>query len=286
MQLPPYVLDYKMLTYKGKEVFNKAVTKGLHRDLKPFHENEACFGFVNKGTFHARGADKHLVITPDQAFFAKCYNFYAETDPRTHEDPEVVEFMSILLYKDIVEELMDLDLSKPSTAVDYNMKQFELDSLLDHFRATINIWLDNPEMADEEMIGVKLKEFILLLLKKAQVQDEVDFLAGLYHVKSTPFTDTIENNIFSTLSLEELATLCNMSVSSFKRKFDEMYGEPPKKYITRRKIEKAQQLLRSPDMRVSDVAFDSGFESLATFNRNFHSETGFSPSEYRLSLNE
>ncbi len=286
MQLPPYVKDYKMLTYKGKEVFNKAILKGFERDLKPWHENEACFGFINKGVMRVRTPGVTFDVGPQGSFLAKCQNFFLETDPRTHEEPITLEFTTVLLYKDIVEELMGVQLNPSGGAVDYNTKTFELDSLLENFRAGLDIWLENPEMADEEMIGLKIKEFIILLLKKAQATNEVDFLSGLYQIKRTPFTDTIENNLYSTLSLEELATLCNMSVSSFKRKFDETYNEPPKKYIMRRKIERAQELLRTPDLRVSDVAFDSGFESLATFNRNFQSETGVSPSDYRLSLNE
>jgi AraC-like DNA-binding protein len=73
-----------------------------------------------------------------------------------------------------------------------------------------------------------------------------------------------------------------MSISSFKRKFKEVYGESPKKYISRKKIEKAALLLKSGDLRVSDIAWDVGFESVATFNRNFTSVYGKSPSAYRV----
>jgi AraC-like DNA-binding protein len=56
-----------------------------------------------------------------------------------------------------------------------------------------------------------------------------------------------------------------------------------KKYIAQKKIEKAATLLRTDSLRVSDIAYDVGFDSLATFNRNFTAIYGKSPSAYRLS---
>ncbi|MBT7580306.1 MAG: helix-turn-helix domain-containing protein, partial [Candidatus Marinimicrobia bacterium] len=53
--------------------------------------------------------------------------------------------------------------------------------------------------------------------------------------------------------------------------------------ISRKKIERAAHLLKSQNLRVADIAYDVGFESVATFNRNFSNIYGKSPSEYRLS---
>jgi len=50
-----------------------------------------------------------------------------------------------------------------------------------------------------------------------------------------------------------------------------------------KKVEKAAVLLKKDSSRVSDIAYDVGFDSLATFNRNFTASYGKSPSEYRLS---
>jgi AraC-like DNA-binding protein len=74
-----------------------------------------------------------------------------------------------------------------------------------------------------------------------------------------------------------------LSTSSFKRKFQEVFNNSPKKYISQKKIEKAASLLKTDRLRISDIAYDVGFDSLATFNRNFTATYGKSPSEYRLS---
>ena len=83
-------------------------------------------------------------------------------------------------------------------------------------------------------------------------------------------------------NLNEFAALCHMSLSSFKRKFKEVYSESPIKYISKKKVQRAAILLKDKSNRISDIAFDVGFESLATFNRSFKEIFGVSPSEFRL----
>jgi AraC-like DNA-binding protein len=145
------------------------------------------------------------------------------------------------------------------------------------------VLLDNPDLADEKMIQTKLKEFILLMTKSQGAPSQLDFLSALFKPLDIEFKSTIQHNLYANLSLDELARLCHLSTSSFKRKFTETFNASPKKYISQKKIEKAAVLLKKEDSRVSDIAYDVGFDSLATFNRNFTSIYGKSPSEYRLS---
>jgi AraC-like DNA-binding protein len=71
-------------------------------------------------------------------------------------------------------------------------------------------------------------------------------------------------------------------VSTFKRKFKEVFRNSPKQYLTKMKLEKASKFLTSQEHRISDVAYDCGFETISTFNRSFKSHFGKSPREYRL----
>ncbi|WP_206747410.1 helix-turn-helix domain-containing protein [Vibrio breoganii] len=54
------------------------------------------------------------------------------------------------------------------------------------------------------------------------------------------------------------------------------------KYITKLKINKAKVLLKDNSLRISDIVFETGFESISTFNRAFKGQTGLSPSQFRL----
>jgi len=110
---------------------------------------------------------------------------------------------------------------------------------------------------------------------------EMDFIASMFKPHFAQFEEVIQHNLYADLTLDELAKLCHMSLSTFKRKFNSTYSEPPKKYITRLKVQKAVELLKQTDMRVSDVVFQTGFESVSSFNRAFKNVLGRTPSEYR-----
>ena len=167
--------------------------------------------------------------------------------------------------------------------MEYNIKQIEVDRLLVNFKESISILLDNPELADESIIQTKLKEFVLLIAKSQNAPSQLDFLAALFKPLDIEFKSTIQHNIYANLSLEELARLCHLSTSSFKRKFEETFHTSPRKYLSKKKVEKAASLLKTNNSRVSDIAYEVGFDSLATFDRNFNIIYGKSPSEYRLS---
>jgi AraC-like DNA-binding protein/ligand-binding sensor protein len=86
------------------------------------------------------------------------------------------------------------------------------------------------------------------------------------------------------LSLAAVAKAVNMSASYFSEKFKEVTGINFVAYVARTRIEKARNLLQNPNLRISEIAFDVGFQSLSQFNRAFKQVTGKSPSKYRQSL--
>jgi transcriptional regulator GlxA family with amidase domain len=78
-----------------------------------------------------------------------------------------------------------------------------------------------------------------------------------------------------------LASISGVSEAHFARSFKEAYGVPPHRYLLTRRIERAVALLRDTDMPITDVAFETGWNSLGTFGRIFRDITGESPSELR-----
>lgn len=278
-------MDFKEQTikYKGRIVFIKLSMPFFNRTLKEYVEDEACFMFVNKGEVGVRTPDDYLKLNKDTAMIAKCLNYFFEPSDDKERCKNGIESVGVFLYPSLIKDLFNLDVSLSSHTNNYNVKQVQVDMLLDNFKNSINILLENPELVDDSMIKTKLKEFVQLLVKSQNAPSQLDFLAALFKPKEVAFKTVIQQNLFSNLSLEELATLAHLSVSSFKRKFKETFDESPKKYITQKKVEKAAELLKSSNNRISDIAYDVGFESVATFNRNFTTTYSKSPSEFRLS---
>ena len=275
--------ESKYLKYKGRIVFGKQSMPYFDRLPKEYFEDEACFVFVNKGEISVRSQTDYMNLSNNNAVLAKCLNYFFETNKKQKRSGDAIEVIAVILYPALVEELFEFDLSKSDFSFNYNIKKIEVDRLLANFKESINILLDNPELADESIIKTKLKEFVLLMAKSQEAPSQMDFLAAIFKPLDIQFKTTILQNIYSNLTIDEFARLCHLSPSSFKRKFQESFDTSPKKYISKKKVEKAASLLKTADSRVSDIAYDVGFDSLATFNRNFIAIYGKSPSEYRLS---
>lgn len=88
----------------------------------------------------------------------------------------------------------------------------------------------------------------------------------------------VEENYTSPISLDELAYLSGRSLSSFKREFQDIYGESPARWIRQKRLSKAHELLRSSNLSVADVAYSLGFENPTHFSRIFKQQYGIAPS--------
>ncbi len=276
------VQKQKILKYKNKIVFEKIEISYFKRMPKLFQEDEACFMFINEGEFSVRTPDEFISYDKDKGLLAKCFDFFFETSSKQRASSKSVEVIGVLLYPSIVEDLFQFDITKSNHSLNYNVTQIQVDGLINNFKESLNILLDNPELADENLIRAKLIEFVLLISKTQNAPSQLDFLSAMFRKNESEFSMTISNNLYSNLSINEFAHLCGMSVSSFKRKFKEVFKESPKKYMLKMKLEKASKTLTTKEDRISDIAYDCGFETISTFNRSFKSHFGKSPSEYRL----
>jgi AraC-like DNA-binding protein len=84
------------------------------------------------------------------------------------------------------------------------------------------------------------------------------------------------------LSLTQVAKAVNISGNHLSEKFKQVTGVNFVQYIARTRFEKARSLLHDPNLRVSEIAFTVGFQSLSQFNRVFKKFCGKSPTEYRV----
>lgn len=95
-----------------------------------------------------------------------------------------------------------------------------------------------------------------------------------------PLRTVVAHHQDGNLSIAELAFLCNMSVSTFKRRFQDVYGKAPGRFLHERRMERAKSLL-SRNLRPSEIYLDLGYESPAAFSTEFKKHFGVAPTALR-----
>jgi AraC-like DNA-binding protein len=93
--------------------------------------------------------------------------------------------------------------------------------------------------------------------------------------------DLADRRFGEPLDLDALASAAAVSKYYFSRCFAATYGETPMRYVTRRRIERAQDLLRAANLTVTEVCMLVGFSSLGSFSARFRELVGESPTAYR-----
>jgi len=93
--------------------------------------------------------------------------------------------------------------------------------------------------------------------------------------------DLIDLRYAEPLDLATLAREAGYSKFHFARAFAAAYGETPRDYLTRRRLERAKALLRAANLSITEICFLVGFESLGSFSSLFRRVVGQTPSAYR-----
>jgi AraC-like DNA-binding protein/ligand-binding sensor protein len=113
-------------------------------------------------------------------------------------------------------------------------------------------------------------------LQVAAKQTELPMISKAKH-----FIDEHQNE---EISLRQVASAVNSSAFYFCKMFKQATGLTFTDYLARIRIEKVKNLLLNPHKRISEVAYETGFQSLSQFNRVFRRVTGESPTAWRVKL--
>jgi len=88
------------------------------------------------------------------------------------------------------------------------------------------------------------------------------------------------------LNLDQISSKACFSRYHFLRLFRQAFNKTPHQYLIERRIEKAKELLGTEDIRVTDICFEVGFQSLGSFSSLFHKCVGHPPIAYREQIRE
>jgi AraC-like DNA-binding protein len=158
---------------------------------------------------------------------------------------------------------------------------FTKDRYLRNFIDSLLLLSGNAKEIPAIIQQLKLDELLLYLCyrypeKMAQLKIRANISITEIEIKKV-----VESNIGSNITLDELAFLCNLSLSTFKRRFIKLYGMAPSKWFLQRRMELATALLRTGKETPGEIYYKVGYESHSSFTHSFKQVFGVTPTQYR-----
>lgn len=280
--------DYKKYDLFGKPLIQKlALTSPFRYDF-PVAE-QACFLYVLQGEFRYKADNVEENIPANYSLFLNCITAGKQIH-HAHSD-STCEIVIVTFYPDILKKIYDRELPillqpPKNTISNQSNEKINNDFLIQKYIEGLLFYFENPSLVNEDILVLKLKEIILLLSQTQNAEAVQLILSQLFSPAAYTFKQIIEANLFSQLSLEQLAEQSHLSLSSFKREFAKLYNDTPANYIKNKKLEKAAELLLVSDQRINEIAFHCGFNDLANFTRSFSDKYHRTPREYRQQLKD
>ena len=165
----------------------------------------------------------------------------------------------------------------PAMTEEYGAQVSPMSERLVAYCWSLSPYFNDPSQVNPGLLRLKVMELLYNVMDCSK-----NIFRQMLQLRQPVKTDihrVVEENYTSPISLDELAYLSGRSLSSFKREFQNIYGEPPARWIREKRLSKAHEMLRSSNLSVADVAYSLGFENPTHFSRIFKQQYGYAPSQ-------
>ncbi len=270
----------QILQINGQVVFERLTIEPPFKH-KAIFPNEACLLYLSKGSLEIESINGIHSMQSGENLLLKCGIYFAEILQQADQTHATV--VAIHLPKDLLKKLIQQDdqLTIKTVSATSIISTATSSRVLAAFIQSLVIYFESPELTNDAILTGKIRELVLLLVQTNYAKSINDLIDQLFSPQLASFRETIEAHIFSRASINDLARLTGMSLSSFKRHFEKIYQDSPAQYIQSIKIQEACKFLLRSSLSIHEIAYRTGFQDPSHFTKVFRKWTGHSPMEFR-----
>lgn len=129
---------------------------------------------------------------------------------------------------------------------------------------------------------LKLRELLHLIFNSDQKEHFIQLLSSLQNRRKRNLSEFMLLNFDKPLSIEDYAFLTGRSISTFRRDFKRQFSISPKNWLISRRLEKAENLLLSTSLSISQISLEAGYENASHFISAFGKQYGISPKQFLI----
>jgi AraC family transcriptional regulator, exoenzyme S synthesis regulatory protein ExsA len=248
-----------------------------------FRQN--LFSFLLEGEKTVQYAGKQEKITPDQFLLLSTGNCLMSENIASEGGTyrSILLFFDNLLLTDFLTRYPSALQPRQNSLIDDPYLVFEKDAFLNNFVESLSHIIDADQPLSAKMRALKLEELLLYLSEV--YPGKIEQLRNMSQRADDEILirQAITASIDHPATVEEMAFLCHMSLSTFKRRFANIYGTSPNKWLLEKRMQKAAKLLKQGAHNVSDIYYELGYENLSSFIQSFKQVYGVTPKQYQLS---
>lgn len=180
------------------------------------------------------------------------------------------------LKKIFAEQHIVLPVNSNKSISSSNHVMLEKHPFLDGLFMSLEQYFNTKQYPSKELMDAKLNEAVFALL---QLKPELgSVLFDFAEPWKSDLADFMINNYKCDLSIEEFAHYTGRSLSTFKKDFARIYHETPSRWLVKKRLEEAMDLINNKGQKPSEVYLNVGFKNLSHFSTAFKRQFGYSPS--------
>jgi AraC-like DNA-binding protein len=229
-----------------------------------------------------------IVIEAGDAFFARkdsyMYSEFIATDDRFQS---LMFFIEDSFFTDFLkshEQLLEKKTKDKKT--DDSIFRIKISPLFKSSLDSIFPYFLHETSCSKELLKLKFSEIFLHILDSDEHGHLLSFLRNIYSDRRRDLMLLMEENFTKPLTVEEFAKLSGRSLTNFKQEFQKIYNQSPKRWVTRKRLDRAYSLLSTAEKNVSEICFEVGYENFSYFTQLFKQNFGITPKRLQKDQNQ
>ncbi len=161
--------------------------------------------------------------------------------------------------------------------------QGAFDPVVHHLGQTLLTTLEEPHHAPKIFLDHVLQAInchFVCSYGGVRISDP-QFRGGLSSLQMRRATEFLETHLDGNIDLQQVAEVCDLSLSHFARAFKQTFRRPPYRWLIERRVDRARDLMTNSRLPLADIAIQSGFADQSALNRSFKRVHGVSPGIWR-----
>lgn len=271
------IVNHQHFQFRNKCLVEKVQVKAPFRFELDF-PMDACFIHFKEGNTTINASTQQVTLNAKESVVLKCGRYFSNLQPIPHLDS--YEVIVVHLSRELLTDIYQTGIPTVTKSLNSSIQKISEQALITEFINSLEFYFQNPQIVNDQLLELKVKELILLLIQTSNSESILTLFSQLFTNQETNLKEIVNAHLFSDCTVQDLAYLAHMSESTFKRRFKELYHDSPANFFKVKRLERAAELLSLPNLTITEITFQVGLNDVAHFSRSFKSMYGCSPKSY------